>query len=477
MAFLILRPRILSPIHKWRFSGIREVRQAISDGEVSPVDLVTDQIRLIEELNTSLNAFITICKDEALKAASECEKSKENGKALGLLGGIPLSIKDNIYVKDVLCTAGSKILSLFVSDYDATCVAKMREHGGVIVGKNNLHEFASGVTSVNPFFGAVRNPWDTSRIAGGSSGGSAAAVASGMVFAALGTDTSGSVRIPASLCGVVGLKPTFGLVSNYGVVPLSKTLDHVGIIARSCADAGIVLQSIAGYDPLDSQSAKHDVGNYVIGDQSTPFIVGVPKHYFMDVLDEEVREAFLDFLEDLREAGISVVDVEMPDLDRVQDVWYSIRFSEAASFHKKWFTSRRHDYGPDVAEMLRRGGEVRASEYTSALVQRKDMERVFLSSLKDVDAVVTPTTPIVAPHIGRSEVELDGSTQSVYKVLTRCTLPFNVTGFPALTIPLTLSRDKMPIGVQIAGKPFDERLILQIGHRIEAVRGNLPIFL
>jgi aspartyl-tRNA(Asn)/glutamyl-tRNA(Gln) amidotransferase subunit A len=456
------------------FLGIDQVTRLIAERKLSVTELVKHQIERIKKLNPKLNAFITITPEIAFEKALQCEQQIREHRPIGPLHGVPISVKDIIFVRNVLCTAGSKIFASNISQYDATSVAKARQNGAVIVGKNNLHEFASGVTNLNPFFGAAKNPWDTNRMTGGSSGGSAVAVSAGMVFGAIGTDTSGSVRIPASLCGVVGLKPTFGRISRYGVIPLSKTLDHVGLLARSTLDVAMMMNALSGFDPEDSGSVDRppeDFASKAI--QQLPNVtLGVPNSYFLDVLDDEVRKCFRDFLQSVGNFAIFVKDIEISNIERIHNVWAAIRFAEAAAFHRDWLRTKSNEYGEDVLRMLNRGRQFSAVEYIAAIEAKPIMEQSFLTALRNVDAMIVPTTPIVAPPIEAKSVNIDGMNYDIYSILSRLTLPFNVVGLPALTIPIGLSRDSMPIGAQIVGRPFEESLIFRLGHHFETKLGR-----
>ncbi len=452
---------------------IYEISRRIRSGEISPVKLTEETLKEIERVNPSLNAFITILHSQALKDAEPAERLISEGKYIGPLQGIPIAVKDNIFIENVRCTAGSKILENQVASYDATVIGKIKAAGSVIIGTANLHEFASGVTSNNPFYGAVRNPWDLERIPGGSSGGSAASVAAGLAFAALGTDTSGSVRIPAALCGVVGLKPTFGRISKYGVIPLSSSLDHVGVITRSVMDAAFVLQTISGYDEHDPTTVKADVPDYSISleDTVSGMRVGVVSEYFQDILSDEVREAFDKFVDRLSSLGAVPEEITLDGFNRVESIWSTIRFSEASAFLSEWMKSRPSDIGADVLEKLKFGLSYSAVEYIKSLELMESMRKGFQQTLRGVDVIVTPATPIVAPKMDEKEIEIGEKEYNVYSILTRLAFPFNVSGVPAIVVPIGVSRDGLPIAAQIVGGPFREDLILRLAHHYELKYG------
>ena len=432
---------------------------------ISPVELVHRTLERIGRLNPLINAFITVLEDEALKQALAAEREIREGRYRGPLHGIPVSLKDIIYIKGVRCTAGSKILAHHIAEYDATVVTRLRDAGAIIVGANNLHEFASGVTSINPHYGPVRNPWNTRYIAGGSSGGSAAAVASALTPVSIGTDTSGSVRIPASLCGVVGLKPSYGRISKHGVIPLSWTLDHVGILASTVEDAAIALKAVAGYDPLDESSVYAEVPDYP--GMLERDVAGLRVCYFreMGLVDGEVARAFERCVNILNDLGITVEEVDFKYAGVVRDCWAPIRLGEAAAYHDAWFRERGDDYGADVRNMIEKGRRYTAIDYVKAMRLQAEIRNSILGILDHYHAIISPTTPIPAVEIGRTETTIDGQTLDIYTALTNQTILYNVTGLPTISIPAGLTSDGLPIGFQIAGRPYNESTILRIGHQ------------
>ena len=450
---------------------IDQISEEMNERKISSSSLVEEDLRRIHHLNPQMKLFITITADKARASAKQTDSRLAISKRLGRLDGIPVAIKDNFFIQGVRCTAGSKILSDFVPDYSAPTVERLEEAGAAIVGTTNLHEFASGVTSVNPYYGTARNPWNTERITGGSSGGSAAAVAAGLAFAALGTDTSGSVRIPASLCGVVGLKPTFGLVSTRGTIPLSTSLDHVGVLTRTCLDAAVLLDSLAGFDERDPTSVrttrKYNYFQESISARDKGHKVGVPRNYFLDGLDQDVSNAFEKVVIELGSLGFELDDIEIPNIDRSAEIWAPIRFSEATAYHLSWLESRPRDYSEDVRRKLERGKEFSAVQYISAKSKASEFRSASIKTFGQFDAIITPTTPVPAPKIGETNVPLGTSQTDVYTALVRQTLPFNVSGLPAVSVPMGVSRDGLPLGLQIIGKLFDEATILGIGSAYE----------
>ncbi len=454
--------------------SIGELSVKIASGEVSVSDVVAKTIEQIKRLNKITNAFITVLENQAVEEARKLdEELRKKNKPRSMLHGIPVALKDIIYIKGIRCTAGSKILSSHVAGYDATVVKKLREAGAVIIGTNNLHEFASGVTGVNPHFGTVHNPWDRERIAGGSSSGSAAAVAACMVFASLGTDTSGSIRIPSSLCGVVGLKPSYGRVSKFGVIPLSWSLDHVGPITRTVGDAAIMLKTIAGFDSNDDASIFVDILDYP--NMLERDVKNYRVCYIRNILPVEppnyIRKTLEKVFNILNHLGVEVSEFDFSySAEKIRECWAPIRLGEAAAFHDEWYRTRLDEYGADVRRMLERGRAFSAIDYVKAQRLRIEIKNELLKILDEHNAVVTPTTLIPAPKIGEEKINLDGEETDIYTALTNMTILFNITGVPAITLPAGLS-DNLPLGIQLAAKPFDELNLLRIAYNLESKMG------
>ena len=459
---------------------IKHLSKLIASREISCLEVVDATIERIEKLNPELNAFITILDESARSEAKHADSLIKQGKYLGPLHGIPISLKDLIYVKGVKSTSGSKILANFVPDYDSTVTRKLRRAGAIIIGTNNTHEFACGITNINPHYGSSKNPWDPTRMSGGSSGGSAVAVSSGMSLASIGTDTSGSIRVPSSLCGIFGLKPTYGRVSKHGVMPLAPSIDHLGPLARSAWDIAAVLQGIAGYDKMDTSSAKVSVPDYLKqisssetrnnnDDINKKFKVGIPKQFFFDMIEPKVMEIFREFVDRLQGCGITTAsNVDVEGTDKIFDTWRAIRLGESAATHNEWMISRRQEYGEDVIKMLEKGQEITAVHYINALHKwRQEIKNAFLKAMSEYDALLVPTTIIPAPFLEQKEVNIEGKTIEVYLSLNRLTTVFDITGLPALNIPAGLVDSKLPVGVQLVGRPFDEARILKIAYTYE----------
>lgn len=450
--------------------SIKELCEKYRNGELSPVEVIEYYIDKCTRENSRLNAFITILGERARQKARDAQKALKEGKAT-LLTGIPLAVKDIFYIKGVRCTVGSKILKDFVPDYTSTAVKKLEATGGVVIGTTNLHEFASGVTTVNPHYGATKNPWDERRIAGGSSGGSAAAVASGIVPAALGTDTSGSIRIPASLCGVYGLKPTYGLISRFGVFPLSKSLDHVGPIASTAWDVAILIEYLRGKDAKDlatlslpQSKVKLTEG---VEDELRVKRLKVPKWYTTATMQRDIREAAKVFIKRSERMGIEIQEIDGEYFKKAREVWAPIRLSEALAYHYEWYKSRPNDYGEDVLQRLKAGESYTAVDYIRAKEEKERLSDEMQRDLAEGELFFLPTVLAKAPFIGQKTVEVEGANYDIYTMLSTYTVPFNVTGLPALNIPAFLSEEGLPIGMQIAALPGREDILLNMAGNYE----------
>ncbi len=431
--------------------------------EISPVEVTRECLGRIEKLNPSLNAFITVLADSATQGAKAAEAEILNGQWRGPLHGIPIALKDLIDTAGTRTTAASALYEQRVPTVDADVVRRLRQAGAVIIGKNNLHEFAYGGSSLISHFGDMHNPWEVGRITGGSSGGSAAAVVTGMACAAIGTDTAGSVREPAALCGCVGLKPTYGRISSRGIIPLSASLDHVGPLAASVADAAIVLQAIAGYDPADITTADIPVADYVsvlqAGAQSLR--VGVPRAFFFDELDPEVASAMEHALRGIETmvAQVKEVQIDVPT-DR------TLQMAESYAHHAKNLEKHAELYQAETVRRLRTGEKISAAEYIRKRRELEQSRRDIGKIFADIDVLVTPTTPIPAPAIADLRANPDALRPAELKLL-RNTRPFNVWGLPAISLPCGFTQSGMPIGLQIAGPPWREDLVLRLAHAYE----------
>jgi aspartyl-tRNA(Asn)/glutamyl-tRNA(Gln) amidotransferase subunit A len=446
------------------YASIQSIASLFRKRKLSPVELTKLLLYRIDSLNSKLNAFITVTHELALSQARRAEKElfsppgREGHLDRGPLQGIPISFKDNIYTAGIRTTAGSRILKDFIPKQDAVVVAQLKDAGAVILGKTNMHEFAYGITSENPHYGPVRNPWNLARIPGGSSGGSAAAVAAGLSFGSIGTDTGGSIRIPSALCSAVGLKPSFGHVSAQDVIPLSPRLDCVGPIARTITDAALLFETIS---PL----LKHQPNLRSLrgAKKSRPFRLGVPTDFFGDLVSDEASVVFEDALRSFQKLGAKLKKVSIPLLQETETAGNQIAWAEATHFHQQsgWFPARSSDYGEDVRSRLELGAKVPATAYLEALELRdKFIQGLHLAFAENsLDAIVVPTSPIVAPLIG--------ADQSSRALLLRNNRPANLAAVPALSIPCGFTPAGLPVGLQLIGAYNHDHLLLHIAHTFE----------
>jgi aspartyl-tRNA(Asn)/glutamyl-tRNA(Gln) amidotransferase subunit A len=442
---------------------ILEVSELLRKRKVSPVELTKRCLAQIEKLNPTLNAFITVTADSALTAARDAEAEIFKGRWRGSLHGIPLALKDLIDTAGVRTTAASGIFKDRVPTADAEVVCRLKNAGAVLLGKQNLHEFAYGGSSMVSYFGEVHNPWDPSCMTGGSSGGSAAAVAAGLCYGAIGTDTAGSVREPAALCGVVGLKPTYGRVSARGVIPLSPSLDHVGPIARTVEDVAAMLQVVAGYDASDTNNSDMPVPSYlaVVHDGLKSAKIGVPRKYFYEDLDPEITTAVERALDVLRDVVSSLVeiDLEVPT-DR------TLQTAESYAYHKEFVVLSPELYQPETLRRIRRGEDVTASEIEQSRLELRGVRAKIKGVFESVDFLVTPTTPVAAPVIAELKQNPD-LLRPCELVLLRNTRPINVWGLPAISLTCGFTSSGLPIGLQIIGPHWGEDSVLGLAHAYE----------
>ncbi|MGE0449337.1 MAG: amidase [Vicinamibacterales bacterium] len=433
--------------------------RALRTRSISASEAAAECLRAIERQNVRLNAFVLVLADEARRHAAELDRELAGGLDRGPLHGVPMSIKDIVHLAGSVTSAGSRVREGIVSDRDAAAVASLRRAGAVIVGKTNLHEFALGTTNEDSAFGPARHPLDPTRSPGGSSGGSAASVASDMVLASLGTDTGGSIRIPAAVCGVVGLKATYGEISTNGVIPLSRTMDHAGPLARSVADAWLVLDALRGHTAVTPLSAL----------APATLRVGVLRTHFCDLLQDDVRRAFELALDTLRRAGMTLVDVAIPSAPLIGPAYIHLLFGDAAAYHASTLDSMPDRYTHDVRLRLETARYVLAEDYVRALDARATLTREVDAALDGVDALVLPTLPIVAPAIGTTEVEIGGTVLPIRTAMLRLTQLFNITGHPAISIPCGSGAGSLPVGLQLVGRSGRTDDLLQLALSAEMV--------
>jgi aspartyl-tRNA(Asn)/glutamyl-tRNA(Gln) amidotransferase subunit A len=454
------------------YLSVAEAAAEIAAKRLSPVELTQAYLDRIAAINPTINAYITVTADSALAQAKQAEAEIIRGEYKGPFHGMPIALKDLFDTKGIRTTGGSKVMADHVPSEDGVVVSRLAEAGAVLLGKLNMHEFAFGITNVNPHYGSARNAWNTDRITGGSSGGSGTATAAGLCAAALGSDTGGSIRIPACFCGIVGLKPTYGRVSKRGVLPLSMSLDHVGPLTRTAEDAALMLQVIAGYDAQDPGSTDVAVPSYTtdLGKGIKGMRIGVLRGSYVLPMDADIERALADSISTLKDLGAVVTDpVELPYIEDALPANITIISSEAASFHQANMDDRPGDYGEDVFGRLSIGRDHPATAYIAARNTQHRVQEQLLDSLANFDAVMLPMMPLGAPPIGQNDVSVGGKTLDVRAAVTRYTQPFNLTGFPAISVPCGFTDDGLPIGFQLAAKPFEEASLLRLAHAYEGV--------
>ena len=434
---------------------------------LSPVEVVRALLGRIEANET--NSFVTVTAERALEEASLAEGEILAGRYKGPLHGIPIALKDIIYTTDVRTTMGSALYAGHVPDHSATVAQKLEEAGSILIGKTNTHELAYGPTGDRSHFGPTRNPHDTRRITGGSSGGSGAAVAANLCYGALGSDTGGSIRIPAALCGTVGMKPTFGRVSKSGVFPLSWSLDHVGPITRTVEDNALMLNALAGHDPEDlysvdlpSEDFTRDLERGLRGAR-----IGIPTSFYTEHVDEEVEACVREAAEVFATFGAQVREVEIPNLWETLHAQRLILAAEAYAVHEERLENEPEKFGEEARERLMDGERPRAYRYANARRRGMLAEDEFDRALHDVDVLLTPTLPVTATEIGQREVRIGNYEEKVRSALTRFTGPTDLTGHPSLSVPCGTTASGLPVGLQLVGRPFDEATLYRFGHAYE----------
>ncbi|MGM0584348.1 MAG: amidase [Pseudomonadota bacterium] len=446
--------------------SLAELSRKIRAGEVSPVEATEACLDRIAATDNALGAYVVVLADEARAAAGQAEAEIKAGDWKGPLHGVPVAIKDLYDMAGVPTTSSSKVRSDWTPQADGRTAADLRAAGAVLLGKTHTHEFAYGISTPT-----TRNPWDPERIPGGSSGGSGATVASGGAFMAMGTDTGGSIRIPAALCGTVGLKPTFGRVSRVGVTSLAWGLDHAGPLTRTVEDAAICLQALAGYDPRDPGSLEEPVPDYSasLRDGVKGLRVGVPTNYFFDNVEPEVEQAVRQAHEKLAELGADLVEVALPMPEQIMAVEFGICLPEASAYHREMLRARPQDYNDDVRVFLEAGEMIPATTYIQALRVRNLLQQGFRKLYDSVDVIVAPTVAATAVKAGAQSVTWpDGTEEPLTSVYVRLSAPANVTGLPSLSVPCGFSSEGLPIGFQAIGRPLDEATVLRLGAAYQA---------
>ena len=470
------------------FLTIKQASTLIKQKELSPLELTKSILERIQEKDEKLNTYITVLSEKALESAKKAEEEISSGNYLGPLHGIPLGLKDIFVTKDITTTCGSKMLENFIPPYDATVTQKLLDSGAVILGKNNMDEFAMGSSTETSYFGPTANPWDLERVPGGSSGGSASATAASLCLGSVGTDTGGSIRQPAALCGVVGMKPTYGRVSRFGMIAFASSLDQAGPITKTVEDTAIILNVISGADPKDSTCLNVPVPDYTQSLKSDlkGLKIGIPKEYFVEGMDKDVEDASKKAISEMENLGAEIVEISLPhtqyavltyyiiapseassNLARYDGVKYGFRAEGAQTLREMYFKTRAQGFGDEVKRRIMLGTYALSSGYYDAYYLKAQKVRTLIKNdfdeaFKNVDAIVAPTTPEVAFKIG--EKTQDPIKMYLSDVLT---IPCNIAGLPGISIPCGYSSNGLPIGIQVLGKPFDEETVIHVAHAYE----------
>ena len=470
------------------FLTIKQASTLIKQKELSPLELTKSILERIQEKDEKLNTYITVLSEKALESAKKAEEEISSGNYLGPLHGIPLGLKDIFVTKDITTTCGSKMLENFIPPYDATVTQKLLDSGAVILGKNNMDEFAMGSSTETSYFGPTANPWDLERVPGGSSGGSASATAASLCLGSVGTDTGGSIRQPAALCGVVGMKPTYGRVSRFGMIAFASSLDQAGPLTNTVEDTAIILNAISGADPKDSTCLDIPVPDYTQSLKSDlkGLKIGIPKEYFVDGMDKDVEDASKKAISEMENLGAEILEISLPhtqyavltyyiiapseassNLARYDGVKYGFRAEGAQTLKDMYFKTRAQGFGDEVKRRIMLGTYALSSGYYDAYYLKAQKVRTLIKNdfdeaFKNVDAIVAPTTPEVAFKIG--EKTQDPIKMYLSDVLT---IPCNIAGLPGISIPCGYSSNGLPIGIQVLGKPFDEETVIHVAHAYE----------
>lgn len=448
--------------------SIAQIAAEVQSRKRTARDVADAALAAAGKFQEQFRAFIKITPDIARDQAKRVDERVQKGEKLPL-AGVPFAVKDLFDLTGVPTTYGSTVFTDRVAKSDASAVKRLIDAGAVCLGKLNLHECAFGFTGENRTFGDTRNPWDPSRIPGGSSSGSAVAVALGICPITLGSDTGGSIRMPAALCGLTGLKPTYGRVSRAGGLPLSWTMDHVGPITRSAAEAALVLKVLAGSDPADETASRRPVPDYPgeLSARIRGLRIGVMHRWFFEALDPQVAAAVGQGLEKLLGLGARQVEVELPLLEEALGAHRAIIFPEASAFHRPYLAERSQDYADDIRTLLLAGLFLPAVDYLAALQARRIIRREWANVFEKIDILITPTTPVTATKFGDQTADVPGGPKPLVRAYLDLTLPFNLTGYPAITIPCGFSKSGMPIGMQLVGKPFTESMLLRAAHQYQ----------
>lgn len=433
--------------------SIKEMLEGYKAKKFSPVEVTREYINRTKRAK-ALNAFIELTEETALNQAKIAESRWSIGQA-GKLEGIPLSYKDNIYVKGIPATSGSIIDRDFVPTENAPVIQKLQNEGAVMIGKTNMHEFAFGITNNNPFYGPARNPWNPDYISGGSSGGSAVSVAANLSAASIGTDTGGSIRIPASCCGLIGLKPTHGLINNSGTTLISWSMDHTGPIAKNTADMALVMEAMT--------NTSYTYENTTL----KGWRIGIPSTYFTDRMEPEILEVYKDTLKKLEKLGALLFEVELPHAEEAGSLTFTVAMAEAGYVHRERIAENIDKYGNDVKAVMESSSAISAIEYINALTRKEQITAEFNRLFNEVDLIVTPTLPALPKPVGEEIIQLTDEPEPIFNCFIRYTSYFNLTGHPAISIPAGLSDDKLPVGVQFVGAKLNEQRLISAAAAFE----------
>ena len=446
-----------------------ELSKLVEKRAVSPVEIIEAHFQRIDSLEPTLNSFITLLPEQALAVARRAEEQISAGKYRGPLHGIPFALKDLYYTRGVRTTSGTRVFDGYLPDFDCTIATRFQEAGAILLGKLNLHQLAFGPTGENPDYGNMHNPWDPQLIAGGSSGGSGSAAASGECTLTMGSDTGGSIRIPSALCGLAGLKPTYGRLSRHGITPLAWSMDHAGPMTRNVEDCALVMNALAGYDPNDPSSANVPVPDFtraLTGDVKG-LRIGVPKEYFEVPIDHEVERAVRQAIDLLGELGATVTEVSWPMYHQAAAISSVVLMAEGSACHSQLVRTSGSQLWEHVRLRLEAGFFFSGADYLQAQRARTLFNRECRDLLREVDILAGPTLPITAHQIGATSVQVGRTKVGSVSSLTQYTRAFNLTGFPAITVPCGFSESGLPIGLQLAGRPFDEEAVLRAAHAYE----------
>lgn len=436
---------------------VQNIVNGYKEKRFSPVEITNYYLNRIEK-NQDLNAYITVLQEQAMDQAKIAEHKMMAGLLLGKLEGVPISYKDNLYTKGIRSTSGSKIHQDFIPDYNAFVVDKLQSAGTINLGKVNMHEYAFGITSNNPFYGPVKNPWNRAYTPGGSSGGSGAAVAADLCAVSIGTDTGGSVRIPASSCGIVGLKPTFGSIDMSGTKKLAWTLDHIGPLTKDVTDLAFMMEVLTNEDYSD-----------VLNEDIRGVRIGVPRNYFTDRIDEDVLRLYNEALKNLESLGAILIDVDVPFKEEDSAAVLTLAVSEAGFIHRENIKSQLDNFGPDVKQILASSKEIQAMDYIYSLKKTEEVKEGFNELFKTIDVLATPSLAIMPQKIGVDDIIVGGQQEDVFSATIRYPSVFNVSGHPALSIPCGTNKDNLPVGLQLAGANYNEKKLVHVAYAFEQI--------